>query len=149
MRISETRRAVSISVSEQTKLERKMFWDDAEVISSYSRAQAIEDGVLIDLSAASEVCRQHYKYPIAVTAAVWGIIDKAVKKKKYCNDLNGVVHDILWMSRKCFLTVDESTRIFQVIILGSGRQRNFEFKMVCGPGDDTLPVMTIMGLDED
>lgn len=45
---------------------------DAKLIYSYTRAQAIEDGVLVDLTAiALDVCREHYKYPIACTSAVW------------------------------------------------------------------------------
>ena len=124
--------------------------DFGEVISTYSRAQAIDDGVLIDLSAAApEVCRQHLNYPVACTAAVWGIIERAIANKRYCNDLNGIVHDMLWMSRKCSRTLDESTRLFVVIITGAGRQRNYTFKIVCGPGDNAEPVLTIMLPTED
>ena len=83
------------------KDENLNFWENADVIHSYSRAQAIEDGVLVDLSALSPVCREHYKFPVACTAAVWAIVDKAVKNKKCYNDLNGVLHDILWMSKAC------------------------------------------------
>ena len=39
------------------------------VISSYSRAQAIEDGVLIDVS---EMAREAgFKHPVALTSAAW------------------------------------------------------------------------------
>jgi len=117
-----------------------------EVISIYTRAQAIEDGTLIDLSAlAPDVCRQHLKYPIACTAAVWAIIDRAVKNRNWCNDINGVVHDILWMSRKrAWYFPDYTTANFRVTITGAGRQRLFTLKMVRGPGDDAEHVLTIM-----
>ena len=46
----------------------KGFWDDAEVISSYSRAQAIEDGVLVDVSTVAK--EAGIKFPVAMTAAV-------------------------------------------------------------------------------
>lgn len=122
-----------------------------EVISVYTREQAIEDGTLVDLSAvAPEVCRQHFKYPVACTAAVWAIIDKAVKNPKWHNDLNGVVHDILWMSKaNKTRRYDATTHLFKVIIKGAGRQSVFEFKIICGPGDQAEPVLTIMGVDED
>ncbi len=40
-----------------------------EVISTYSRAQALEDGVLVD---AGEMAREaSFRFPVAVTAAAW------------------------------------------------------------------------------
>ena len=125
-------------------------FEGADVISTYTRAQAIEDGVLVDLSAvAPGVCAQHYKYPIACTASVWGIIERAVKNEKHCNDLNGVIHDLLWMSRTYKRQLDASTVIFRVKITGAGRQSVFNFKMSCGPGDDAAPVLTIALPEED
>lgn len=79
------------------------------------------------------VCRQHYKYPIACTAAVFAIMEKAVSNKRYCNDFAGVLHDMLWMSRVYKRQIDESTVIFRVKIVGAGRQSLYDFKMVCGP----------------
>ena len=47
----------------------KGFWDDAEVIYAYTRAQALEDGVLVD---ASEIAREAgIGFPVALTRAVW------------------------------------------------------------------------------
>lgn len=120
-----------------------------EVIHSYSRAQAIEDGVLVDLSElAPDVCAQHFKHPVACTSTVWAIVDKAVKNKKGMNDLNGVIHDMLGMSL-FGRVVDQGTRLFRVIIKGAGRRSDFVFKIVCGPGDNAEPVMTIMMPEED
>jgi hypothetical protein len=122
-------------------------FSDADLIFSYTRKQAIEDGVLVELS--SPVCREHYKYPIAGTAAVWAIIDRAVKNPRTFNSLDGVLHDILWMSRACKRTVDPTTVLFQVLINGAGRQKKFTFKMVCGPSDDGSPCLTLMLPEED
>jgi len=122
-----------------------------EPISVYTRAQAIADGVLVDLSAlAPDVCAQHYKYPVACTAAVWAIVDAAVKHPRWMNDLKGVVHDLLWMSRaRPVQRMGPSQVLFEVIVRGAGRQSVFTFKMVCGPGDDASPVMTLMLPEED
>ena len=51
-------------------------FDGAEIISRYTRAQALEDGVLVDLmqDTMRDVARQHYRYPVACTAAVWDIL---------------------------------------------------------------------------
>lgn len=122
-----------------------------DVIYSYTRAQALEDGVLVDLMQDKmlEVCKQHYKWPIACTAAVWAIVEAAVNNKRCHNDYAGVVHDMLWMSRTLRRKVDESTVIFRVKIVGAGAKQLYDFKMVCGPGDDAEPVLTIMLPDED
>lgn len=122
-----------------------------EVIYSYTRAQAIEDGVLVDLmqDRMAQVCRQHYKYPVACTAAVFAIMEKAVANKKHCNDFAGVLHDMLWMSKVMKRKIDESTVIFRVKIVGAGKKSLYEFKLNCGPGDDGAPVMTLMMPDED
>jgi hypothetical protein len=121
-----------------------------EVISRYTREQAVEDGVLIDLSAlAPDVCGQHYKHPVACTAAVWAIVDKAVKNPRWMNDLRGVLHDMLWMSRMMKRSIDPSTVLFQVIIKGAGRKSTYQFKLNVGPGDNAEPVITIMMPNED
>lgn len=120
-----------------------------EVIHRYTRAQAIADGVLVDLSAvAPDVCRQHYKVPVACTASVWGIIEKAVKNPRWFNSVEGVVHDLLWMSKACRRAVDPSTVEFQVIIKGAGRKSTFTFKATVSGGDTGEPVLTIMLPDE-
>jgi hypothetical protein len=69
-----------------------------DVISTYSRAQAIDDGVLVDLmqdEQTAKLCREHYKFPIACTAALWELIQQAISNPKHGNDLLGVLHDIL------------------------------------------------------
>ena len=122
-----------------------------EPIHTYTRAQAIDDGMLVDLmqDAMTSVCRQHYKFPIACTSAVFDIMQKAVENKKYSNDYAGILHDMLYMSRVYKRQVNASTVIFRVIIAGAGRQRNFDFKLVVGPGDVGEPVITIMLPNED
>jgi hypothetical protein len=124
-----------------------MTTNDPVVIFSYTRAQAIEDGVLVDLSE-MDGAKGAFKYPLACTAAVWAIIDKAVNNPKHCNDLAGVLHDISWMAR-FGRSLDQSTTLFQVIIKGAGRKSKFTFKIVCGPGDNAEPTLTIMLPEED
>ena len=48
----------------------KGFWQDAEIIYAYKRAQAIEDGVLVDFSSVAR--EAGIKFPVAMTSAVWG-----------------------------------------------------------------------------
>ncbi|WP_153133212.1 DUF6573 family protein [Dechloromonas hortensis] len=122
-------------------------------IHTYTRAQAIEDGVLIELSYyesdTASVCRQHYKHPIACTAAVFEIMQKAVENPRYCNDYAGILHDMLFMSKAMARKLDESTVIFRCIIMGAGRSKYHDFKLQVGPGDQGEPVITIMLPRED
>jgi len=44
-------------------------WDDAVVIDRYTRAQAIADGLLVDVSEAAR--KRGIRVPVAVSAAAW------------------------------------------------------------------------------
>lgn len=122
-------------------------------IHTCTREQAIDDGVLVNFSDpesdTAPVCRQHYRHPIACTAAVFEIMEKAVNNPRYSNDYAGILHDMLFMSRAAGRKLDESSVIFPVIIAGAGRQRNYSFVLRVGPGDRGEPVITIMLPGED
>mgnify|MGYP000574742923 CR=1 FL=1 len=70
---------------------------EESIISRYTREQALEDGVLVDLNQYIPVHESGFKFPLACTSSVYGIIEKAVNNEKYCNDYKGVVWDIFWM----------------------------------------------------
>lgn len=145
-----TTRDSNINSDEGVSFSKQVF---GQQIYGYSRAQAIEDGVLIDFSYpesdTADVCRQHYKHPVACTAAVFEIMQKSVENKNYCNSYAGVLHDILWMSKAAGIKQDESTVLFNVIIVGASRRRNYTLKLQVGPGDRCEPVITIMLPSED
>lgn len=121
------------------------------ILFSYTREQAIADGVLVDLmqDEMAPVCRQHYKYPVACTSAVFDIIRRAVENPRWSNDYAGVVHDILWMSRVASRALNPSTVVFRVTITGAGIRQLYDFKLIVGPGDQAEPVITIMMPEED
>jgi hypothetical protein len=123
-----------------------------DVIHSYTRAQAIGDGVLVDgtVGDLAEVTRQHFKIPVAMTAAVFELMERAVAHPNHCNDFPGVWHDILWMSRRNVTHRFNATcHLFEVIITGTGRQRKHTLKAQCHAGDQGEPILTIMLADED
>jgi len=123
--------------------------NDFDVIHSYTRSQALEDGVLVDLNQFIPVNESGYKYPIACTSAVYSIIEKAVNNKNHCNDFKGVVWDLLHMSRFNPVRKYETGCIFRVIIKGAGRKSLYDFKIECHGGDNAEPVLTIMLPEED
>lgn len=131
--------------------ETKGFWDDAEVISTYTRAQALEDGVLVDVS---ETAREAgIKFPVALTATVWGQYVE-VPEGVTGQDEAGRLWDILWMFRCAAARFTGDTLLFKLSVRRHNRERLdsrdlVTLKAVCGPGDTPEPVITIMLPDED
>lgn len=116
-------------------------------ISVYTRAQAIEDGVLIDLTewaSADKGFIGGFKIPVAVTAAVWADIERIGKS---CQVVRGRAHDLLWMASLAARRGGNS-RLF-LVLMQVGRTRKQVYKMVCGANDDATPCITIMKRDED
>ncbi|WP_243374596.1 DUF6573 family protein [Geotalea sp. SG265] len=134
------------------------FW--GEPISVFTRKEAIEDGSLRDLSVMfPDLCRQVYKFPLACTAAVWNLIERAVHNKEYHNDYKGVVWDLLYMSQRVIVErINEAEHIFEVIIQGAGHssalvgnpaEHRYRFRILCGAGDSGEGVLTILLPNED
>ena len=124
-------------------------WADAEIISQYTRSDAINDGVLIDanIGDCDEVSRQHFPNArVAMTVSVLGLIQKAVDHPRWCNDWRGVWHDVCFMSRAPFRTADG---LFLVIITGTGRVRRHVLRRVDSHDVDGTPTVTFMLRGED
>jgi hypothetical protein len=142
------------------------------VISSYSRAQAIEDGVLVDVSNVLTPCP--FKYPVAMTIAAYSATICAGGKwvndtsndndKTVCGsatlvlpggqDVKGRLHDVFWMLQDAIKRMNGATdRVSFTVVVdakGNGSRRNrVELYSVCGPGDTDAPVITIMLQGED
>jgi len=121
-----------------------------EVISSYSRAQAIEDGVLVDVSSVAR--EAGIKFPVAMTQTVWGKYVEVFEGVS-CQDETGRLWDILWMFR-CNARRGGDTLLFKLYVRNHNRERLdsrdlVTLKAVCGPGDTPEPVITIMLPDQD
>ena len=114
-----------------------------EPIYSYSRAQAIEDGVLVDLSQVDSV-RQHWKHPFACTSAVWAVIEAALEKPG--QDVSGICHDVSLLAKLALRSEPKTDQVhFSVLIAG----QKHALKLHIGPGDTPDPVLTLMLPDED
>ena len=114
-----------------------------EMIYSYSRHQAIEDGVLADLSHLESV-RHHWKYPFACTLAVWGVIEEALQIEG--QDVNGIMHDVGVLAKIALRTTREVQQVLFIAIIGRTKHR---LKLHVGPGDRGEPVLTLMLAYED
>lgn len=121
-----------------------MFTKD-DVIYTYTRKQAIEDGlqVLADRKLSQEA---GIKYPVYLTSGVVELINKAVNNPKYLNDFDGVLWDIYTIFRFAAKNTRGNTLYFKVIILGVGRKRYIDFIAEIGSTDfdNPAPAITIM-----
>jgi len=74
--------------------QKQGLFSDAPVISVYTRAQAIDDGFLVDVSDSSENKEIGFKFPVSLTRAVW---DRYVEVPAGvpCQDLHGRLFDLL------------------------------------------------------
>ena len=116
-----------------------------EAICCYSRAQAIEDGVLVDVSERAK--RAGIRYPTACTHSVWALIDCLPESDT--DTLAGIVRDV----RAEAVLRAMLTAIRRGGVRGTDR---VEFEALgaslwaqCGPGDTAAAVLTIMLEGED
>jgi hypothetical protein len=114
-----------------------------ETIYSYSRTQAIADGVLIDLSHVDSI-RQHWKYPFACTSTVWAIFEEALQRPD--QDTDGICHDLSTMAKLALRSTRDVEQIFFTVIIAG---KKHPMKLHIGPGDTVNPVLTLMLPYED
>jgi hypothetical protein len=125
-------------------------FENVPVIFQYTRAQAIEDGVLIDLTDWAK--ETGFKIPVACTAAVWnGYIVPSERTRELGQSERGRAHDLLWMLFNAIRkSGDGDSLLFRVMFLQTPRRHVVvKLKSVCGPGDHAEPVVTIMLPGED
>jgi hypothetical protein len=70
-----------------------------EVISTYSRAQAIEDGVLVDVG--EMAIEAGFRIPVALTSAAWSdcvVWSDADSERQVYQDQSGRLFDVLYMA---------------------------------------------------
>ena len=110
-----------------------------EALFSYSRAQAIADGGLVDLSRFPEIS-EIWVHPTACTDTVWKLVEAAIRDEG--KDLQGILWDISHMAMANARVKGASTdRVEFRVIIG---RRTHELKLVVGPGDTPEPVLTLM-----
>jgi len=135
-----------LSESENTTLED--FW--GAPISCYSRAQAISEGTLVDVSDTAECQEAGFVVPVALTAAVFTLCVEVPECVADQQDVKGRLWDVLYMlalhgkgasSDRVSYTIsvrnqpDALTEVFLVAVIG--------------PGDTAAPVITVMLPGED
>ncbi len=76
-------------------------FQNSEVISTYTRKQAIEDGQLIDVSETSEAKEAGFKIPICLTCGVHSLVN-VPESLRGMQDYKGRLWDTLYMAAHAF-----------------------------------------------
>lgn len=130
-----------------------------DVISVYTRAQALEDGVLVDVSEMAQ--EAGFKFPVAVTSRLFNeVITPDPRAEAEGQSVDGRLWDALHMLHMAIKGVLPSktmrgpgpgqTTLYQCYFIMKRRQRKLlTLKAVCGPGDNMEPVITLMLSEED
>jgi hypothetical protein len=122
-----------------------------DVISIYTRTQAIEDGQLIDVSETAQ--EAGFTLPVAMTATVWADCvawtDDDIEKQAY-QDKSGRLWDVLYMAYHGIRTNKACGnqllyQLYRVPRDGHSTEAVLvTLKLIIGPGDTLDPVITIL-----
>jgi hypothetical protein len=121
---------------------------DAEYISVYTRAEAIEDGVLKDVS---ELAREAgFVYPVAIELDLYARLDPNERDVALGQDFTGRMWDVLTMMKGAANRTPRTDRLhFQVVIqevekvAAEPKMNTLDLRAVCLPGDNFEPVITV------
>lgn len=124
-------------------------FEAADLIHVYGRQQAIEDGVLIDVTPTAK--EAGFCFPVAVTATLWSQYVR-VPDNVEGQDEAGRLLDILQMLRHAIRQRRNhpDTVLFTVSVRNDQNQpQSVKLKAVCGPDDAGAPCFTLMLPEED
>ncbi|HEL5321650.1 TPA: hypothetical protein UOJ11_001311 [Stenotrophomonas maltophilia] len=136
-----------------TQRRMEEFW--GKPISIYTRAQALADGVLVDLT---DTARNYgFKIPFSCTEAVWQSLDwPAGHKPGGGQSTAGRVHDVLVIARLAAngaARAGASVADFDVLMVPTRGQsvepEAVRLRLMVSAGDNGEPVLTLMYPGED
>lgn len=125
--------------------------------------------MLVDLTTATDdrgqlLCQQaEFKVPVAITRTAFAETVEAggawtpqgegeILELQGGQSLTGRLWDVLWMLRMASDGAKNSDRVHFGVLVdvhGNGRRKLVKLWAHCGPGDDAMPVITIMLEGED
>lgn len=124
------------------------------LIYAYTRADAIADGTLIDVTATAR--EAGFRLPVAMTAAAWVHCvawSEADSLRQTYQDESGRLWDVVWMAAIAARKAQGERVPFQLYRVQRGgsstRPRLTTLHLHIGPGDAGEPVITILLPNED
>ena len=127
--------------------DRKNVFAKDDLLFAYSRKQALADGVLMDVSPLAR--EAGFCTPVALTCGLWADI-QAIPESVCWQDHQGRLWDVLFVGREAIRRSREGgTQLLYSLRMPVGRKQNYTVKLLCGPGDDAEPVITLLRPHED
>ena len=121
------------------------------VIYSYTRAQAIEDGVLIDISTDAQA--HGFKVHTVVTDNLYHRYVEVPSglDRSYGQSVTGRLHDLLTLALFAARSSKGTDRVYFKVdfLMEPGRSETVDIIAHIGPGDNAEPVLTIMLPEDD
>ena len=115
---------------------------EIDYMYKYTRENAIQDGVLIDVTSLAK--EAGFKWPVALTSAVWTDCVEW-SQNDGTQDEKGRLWDVLFMG---FLAIRKNQGTYLIYRVKNRtritRPSTVGLKIVAGPGDNGEPVITIM-----
>jgi len=138
----------------EPSLAEPLFSAEDDIISTYTRREAIEDGALVALDPG--VAREAgIRLPVAVSLRVHAeCIALTPAAEAAWNDVRGRTWDVLYMAagamRRAAKASDVGSVIFELYVVRDAIEPTpTHLKATIGPGDDGEPVITILFPEED
>jgi hypothetical protein len=123
----------------------------SDLIFKYSRASALADGVLVDVS---ELAREAgFKFPVAVSDTLYhGYLTPPLELAKEGQSLNSRLWDTLSVLRYAIKSASATDALSFTVLFAQASDAtpvSVDLLAVCGPGDSGEPVITIMLPSDD
>lgn len=119
------------------------------IVSEYSRREAIKDGVLIDVTQMAK--EAGFNCNVAITAALWHDITHGPSQNR--SDIDGRLWDVLFMLYLQIKKNGNRQRIDYDLIMPvpgvTGKDNLYRLYSLAGPGDEGELVITILKPNED
>lgn len=155
---------------QESQVNAPLFASD-DLIYSYTRKQAIDDGILVALSGYAPdeietwipamVSEVGIRVPLCVTRTLWDeLVAMNPRAEQAMNDIKGRLWDVLFMFVMAVRrgANEDQLKYTLRVVLGDGsrygnrktsRSQVVQVRAVCGPDDDGSPCFTLMMHDED
>jgi hypothetical protein len=120
-----------------------------EWVYTYTRKQAIEDGILIDVTTLAK--EAGFRWPVAVTTTVYHTyITPSETLQSYGQSTTGRLWDVLNLLRIEAKKQNGTIVSFKTsFLMNETHIEEITLKAIAGPGDHGEPVITIMLPEED
>jgi len=121
-----------------------------EVISSYTRSEALADGTLVDVTETAK--EAGFRVPVAITGTVWADCVEwtdADTERMEVQDQAGRLWDVVWMAHVAAKHAARKNRPYADFVIERvprfrNTGRKVHLMVDIGPGDSGEPVITIM-----